>query len=80
MPIYGVKDGPRILGTALVIYGGDVPDDVIEYLADRDVSVHCAQSLIQVPDNGNPFSEWMKRSGYKFTNPDTGDFFGIEGT
>lgn len=44
----------------------EMPDQVRQYLDDMDIPTHCDHSLIDVEDDGNPLSDWLKANGYVF--------------
>ena len=39
-------------------------DDCLDI--DDEFPLHYATGIVSVPDNGNPFSEWLKTIGFKF--------------
>ena len=58
---------PReILQTITVVDARDIPNEVSDYLVEREISTHYQNDIAQVEDDGNLFAEWLKANGYIF--------------
>lgn len=62
-----------------LINATDMPTEVEEYCVKHDINTHYQNDITFVENNGNPFAEWLKNSGYVFKGKD-GDFVGILST
>lgn len=48
----------------------DFPEELNEYCAEHDIETHYQNDIVDVIDDGNPFSEWLKTQGFKFKKND----------
>lgn len=61
------------LQTIAVVDAVDFPDDVERYIEDElHYPTHYQSDIIQVEDDGNVFSEWLKDIGYEFPESGSG--------
>lgn len=44
----------------------DMPSEVTDYCVDNEISTHYQNDVAFLGDDGNPFSEWLKKNGYIF--------------
>ena len=75
--------------TVFAISAADIPDELHDACLDLDISVHCANSLVQIytddpddPDDhiNNPFVKWLIEQGWKFPEGKTVGWIGVWGT
>lgn len=62
-----------------------MPDDVQEYCEDKGIYTHCADNIVFVSDDDNPFANWLRANGYTFKNENEnvdgpGDLIAVLGT
>lgn len=60
------------------IKADDIPTELYDCL-DDDFPFHYVNGIVLVYNDGNPFSEWLKEQGYKFSDKDWG-WLGVWGT
>lgn len=58
-----------ILKTIQAINAIDIPRKLEDYCLDIDdeFPLHYSNGIVHVEDDGNPFSEWLKKIGYIFS-------------
>ena len=39
----------------------DMPSDVMDYCVDHEIQTHYQNDVASLQDDGNPFSEWIKK-------------------
>ena len=44
----------------------DMSTEVLDYCEENDIPTHCDNSIIQITDDGNILSEWLKENGLDF--------------
>lgn len=72
-----MKEQKRIL----FVDASDMPDDVLDYCAEREIQTHYQNDVALIADSGNPFAEWVKREyGYEFSDNKYGDYIAIHST
>lgn len=64
----------NILDTIIRVNARDMPSDVVDWCCENEYSIHGDNSVAQVPNNNNPFADWLRREGYIFSNTDEGGF------
>jgi hypothetical protein len=58
-----------------------MPNDVMEYCVDREISTHYQNDVAFVPDGDNPFANWLREIGYQFEDNIVGcNYVGIIAT
>jgi len=50
-----------------MVDAGDFPADVEDYAIENEWGIHYQSDCVGVEDDGNPFSEWLKKQGFVFT-------------
>jgi len=71
------------LKSAVVVDARYMPDDVLDYCGDNDITTHCDNALVWIEDDGNPLAEWLKKNGYEFQAGKDGiygDYVGVLGS
>ena len=69
----------RQLSKVVIVEAADMPKNVLEDCANREISTHYQNDIVLVQDDGSPFAEWLKNNGYIFQSRD-GDYIGIIAT
>jgi len=71
-----------LLKNVQTIYAGDIPNELQDVCLDinDEFPLHYATGLVQVEDNGNSFSEWLKTIGFKFDEDNLYTWLGVWGT
>lgn len=59
--------------TVVTVDAADFPDEVQIWCIDQDISTHYDNSIAWIPNDGNPFAEWLKSNGFKDFKKDTED-------
>ena len=62
------RPGENPLTTIVALNAIDIPYEMADACLDIDdeFPLHYANGIVQVYDDGNPFSEWLKSHGFKF--------------
>jgi hypothetical protein len=61
------------------VQASDMPEEVLMYCIDNEISTHYQNDITVVHDDDSPFAVWLRESGYKFTDK-YGDYIGIIAT
>ncbi len=58
-----------MIKTIQAIEAGDIPPELEDLCLDIDdeFPLHYVNGIVKVYDDGNQFSEWLKKEGYKFS-------------
>ncbi len=73
----------QIIQMIQAIDAGDIPADLFDAcsaIAGDEFPFHYACGIVQVPDDGNKFAEWLKQNGYKFPEGQDWGWLGVWGT
>ena len=54
---------PKKFKMVPMMYASDLPEDVLQYCHDNDVSTHYQSDVVRFDDDGNAFAEWLKSLG-----------------
>jgi hypothetical protein len=56
-----------------------MPEEVLMYCIDNEISTHYQNDITVVQDDDSPFAVWLRESGHKFSGK-YGDYIGIIAT
>ena len=56
-----------------------MPNDVLDYCLEQDISTHYQNDIAYINNDGNPFATWLRTQGYEFDSKD-GEWIGIFAT
>lgn len=62
------------LNTITVVDATDMPEEVEDWCIENEYSTHCTNSVAKVPNDDNPFANWLRDNGYVFSDTDEGGF------
>lgn len=70
----------KLLKKIFAIDASDIPTELIDACSDIDdeFPLHCANGIVSIPNDGNPFSEWLKTKGFVFSKKT--EFLAVWGT
>jgi len=57
---------PSKIRTISVVRCEDLPEEVIMWLTEQEVSTHYNNDITCVENDNNPFAIWLKENGYEF--------------
>ncbi len=55
-----------IFRTFVIVDATEMPNDVIDYCIDHEISTHYKNDIALICNTNNPFANWLKREGYVF--------------
>ena len=64
------------------INAGDIPVELQDICLEQDdkFPLHYSNGIVQVQNDGNLFSEWLKKQGYEFPENQEWGWLGVWGT